>query len=238
MADAAYAVEAPAEFAPADPTLELLSSIAHEFRAPLSALNASAEMLQLDGAGDRAQFAAIIQRQALRLNLIVDGLLESYRAQHGGLRNVHEIVDVRDLFDELRGDAEALFPRHHFLTSSDTERCVTANRRALLMILGNLLSNAAKYSPAGSTVRLVCERTGAGAMFSVYDQGPGVPHALRRRIFEPGARAAIGGEPGCGLGLFIARRLAQAIGATIDIHDSDDGVGACFAVSVPGAGGA
>src|SRR5882724_67376 len=69
-------------------TLEVLSSIAHELRTPLSALTASAEMLEVADHADAQRFAAIIQRQANRLNAIVDGLLEAYRASNGELRKV------------------------------------------------------------------------------------------------------------------------------------------------------
>jgi two-component system sensor histidine kinase KdpD len=215
-------------------TLELLSSIAHEFRAPLSALTASAEMLQCADPDDQDRFAAIIQRQASRLNAIVEGLLEVYRAPKGALHRITEPIDAADLIDEVRVDHELLFPRHIFVAEVPEAARVFANRRILSMILSNVVANAAKYSPAGSTVRISLEYKGSDTVLRVRDQGPGIPEFMRRKIFRAGERGAFGGESGCGLGLFIAQQLCAAIGARIEVEDRDDGRGACFAVTVVG----
>jgi two-component system sensor histidine kinase KdpD len=102
------------------------------------------------------------------------------------------------------------------------------------MILGNLVSNAAKYSPAETPVRIYCDRVGGHTRFRIEDEGPGVPDFLRLRVFRAGERGVFGGDSGCGLGLFIASRLCDAIGAEIQIENNDNRRGACFAVTLMG----
>lgn len=213
-----------------DATLELLSSIAHELRTPLSALTASAEMLQVADDGDsQRRFAAIIQRQTSRLTSIVEGLLESYRAGDGELADTGAGVDIEDLLFELCGEHELMFPRHRWVLDVKPGANGACDRRALGMVLSNLMTNAAKYSPVDSTVRIVCEQREGTIAIRVSDEGPGVPEFLRRRIFSAGDRGTRNDRDGCGLGLFIARRLCDAIGAELEV-ESRDGEGACFTV--------
>jgi K+-sensing histidine kinase KdpD len=213
-------------------TLEVLSSIAHELRTPLSALTASAEMLDLAEGDDARRFTAIIQRQALRLSTIVDGLLEAYRASHGELRHVRRLVDMKELLDGLSVEYQVLYPQHRFLVEAKPGLQMAVDDRMLSMIVGNLVSNAAKYSPAGSAVRIMADSAGGRMCVRVYDEGPGVPDFLRWRVFRAGDRGLLTDDAGCGLGLFIARQLCDAIGADIALDDADGAGGGCFVVTL------
>jgi signal transduction histidine kinase len=98
----------------------------------------------------------------------------------------------------------------------------------------NLIENALKYAPAGSTIELRARRDGNALELRVADRGPGVPTAERDRIFEPFYRPA-GGPPdvgGAGLGLSIARRLAEAQGGTVR-YEPREGGGSLFVVRLP-----
>jgi signal transduction histidine kinase len=217
-------------------TLGMLASVAHELRTPLSALAASAEMLEVaDDPEDRRRFAAIIQRQSRRLNGIVEGLLWAYRINSGDAAAVDEVVDVRRLLRQVADDHRPLFPQHVFSVEVVGEPRVLTRAGALAIVVGNLLSNAAKYSPPGSTVRVVARERGRRVEVRVRDQGPGVPPALRERVFEAGERCGQRG-PGFGLGLFIARRICAAIGAEIRAEEPGDGKGACFVVTLQRGG--
>lgn len=235
LADSARSVERSAEVpvAQLDP-LELLSSIAHEIRAPLAALTASAEMMRSADGDTQLRFTQIIERQALRLNAIVEGLLEAYRAPRDQIQRIRDIVNVRELLDEIQYEHGAQFPRHTFTVTASGRATALLNRRLLSIVLGNLATNAAKYSPAGSSVALSCDVAAGRAVFRVHDEGPGVPAFLRKKIFEAGERGMFGGDSGCGLGLFIAQRLCDAIGAEIDVDENETGRGACFTVSIVG----
>jgi signal transduction histidine kinase len=235
LAEAARGVDptAKASASHEDP-LELLSSIAHEIRAPLAALTASAEMLRSADGETQLRFTEIIERQALRLHTIVEGLLEVYRAPRDEVRRVRDIVHVGKLLAEVADEYGRLFPHHVFRAQTSGRATALINRRLLGIALGNLVSNAAKYSPPGSTVSLTCDVSAGRTVFHVRDEGPGVPEFLRKRIFEAGERGLHGGDSGFGLGLFIAQRVCDAIGADIDVDTNDDGRGACFTVSVAG----
>ncbi len=218
-------------------TLELLSSIAHELRTPLAALTASSEMLGDAEGEDQARFTAIIQRQAQRLNVIVEGLLAAYGASRGTFRRVRDIIDMADLIGELRDEQASLFPKHRFVIDVEPGRRVSADRRLLGMVIVNLLSNACKYSPPETTVGIECKSQHGAMRIAVRDEGPGVPEYLRKRIFSAGERGTMTDESGCGLGLFIAQSLCDAIGAELTLDDSDGTPGACFVVTVPDRAG-
>ena len=103
-----------------------------------------------------------------------------------------------------------------------------------LRVLGNLLGNAVRYTPPGSPVELSVHREGGALVFAVADRGPGVPVAERDRIFEPFYRPA--GAPadggGAGLGLAIARRLAELQGGTLEYAPRSGG-GSRFVLRLP-----
>jgi two-component system sensor histidine kinase KdpD len=215
-----------------DPALDLLSSIAHEIRTPISALAASAEMLEGADDGERARFTAIIKRQALRLNSIVEGLLESHRASSAGISPALGPLDLESLCRELLEREGDLYPGHRFAYRGAAERPVVSDARLLGIVLSNLLSNAAKYSPAGTRVTLSCEQSGNTTVIRVSDEGPGIPESLRPRLFDAGARGSDDGR-GNGLGLYVARRLCDAMGAALVVEDHHACTGTTFAVVLP-----
>jgi signal transduction histidine kinase len=101
-------------------------------------------------------------------------------------------------------------------------------------IVKNVLLNAIYYTPAGKRVSVDCSRGAGELRFSVSDQGPGVPPAEQERIFEAGYRGSTSaGTPGSGIGLSIARQLAEEHGGTLDVH-SDGRTGTTFTIRLPG----
>jgi signal transduction histidine kinase len=117
---------------------------------------------------------------------------------------------------------------------SETERALpaTAEFRRTLQILVNLIGNAVRYSPRGSTLRLRLARDGDRAVVTVEDTGQGIAAADQARIFEKFERVDSGEPGGSGLGLYIARRLARAMGGDLTV-DSAIGQGARFTLSLP-----
>lgn len=108
---------------------------------------------------------------------------------------------------------------------------VQADAAQLERVLGNLLENAAKFSPAGAPVRVTGGSGGGRVIVRVIDEGPGIPVARQAQIFEPFFRGRQG-ETGSGLGLAICRGLVEANGGRIDLQ-SDTGQGTSFVVSFP-----
>lgn len=214
-------------------TFALISSIAHELRTPLSALSASAEMLGTsDDPEDCKRFLAIIQRQTRRLTGIIDGMLEAYGAA-ATPRRASAPPDLRSLLEQARAEQQFVYPHHRFVLELEPAHEIEADERTLGIIVSNLLSNAAKYSPPGSTVRITCRPEGDVVRLRVQDQGSGVPEHMKRDIFEAGERAGRSVEPGFGLGLFVVYRLCEVLGAQIDVEDAIDSEGACFVLTLP-----
>jgi two-component system sensor histidine kinase BaeS len=101
-------------------------------------------------------------------------------------------------------------------------------------VLTNLIDNAVKYSPAGDEVAVRARRENGRVLIEVVDHGPGIPYDQQRLIFEKFGRAEVvaGSKPGTGLGLFIARSIAEAHGGTLDVR-SGPSSGSTFTLSLP-----
>ena len=126
---------------------------------------------------------------------------------------VRESVAVAELGqDEVRVEAQTQQP----LTA------VRGDRERLKQVLSNLIENAVKYSPAGATVEVVAYSRDGNVCIDVRDQGPGIPHDQQSLIFEKFGRASVpgGAKPGTGLGLFIARSIAEAHGGTLKVQSA------------------
>jgi signal transduction histidine kinase len=120
-------------------------------------------------------------------------------------------ADVAEELPHIRGDAERL-----------------------RQVLQNLIDNAVKYSPVGDEVEVRARRANGRVLIEVSDHGPGIPLDQQRLIFEKFGRADVAGgsKPGTGLGLFIARSIAEAHGGTLDV-DSRPEAGSTFRLSLP-----
>jgi signal transduction histidine kinase len=114
---------------------------------------------------------------------------------------------------------------------------VVAPPETVSHVIGNLLTNAAKFSPAGAPIRIVARRVGETAEIVVSDEGPGVPPHERLRVFDRFYRGATAGNArGTGIGLAIVKTSVEALGGVVDLRDGADGRGAAFVVTLPLAG--
>ena len=114
---------------------------------------------------------------------------------------------------------------------------VRGDGERLRQVLANLIDNATKYSSAGEAVDVSAEAVNGRILVTVRDTGPGIPREEQRLIFEKFGRARTDSpKPGTGLGLFIARSIAEAHGGTLEVH-SLPGRGSTFALSLPADGG-
>jgi two-component system sensor histidine kinase KdpD len=211
----------------------LLASISHDLRTPLTTIKARAHEMRVHG-DDQAE---VIEQEADRLNRIVVDLLDLSRLKAGVLptslelnavdellelvvQRVEGVLDGRPLVVRLSPDGELLFGRFD-LTHS-------------VRILVNLVENAHKYAPTDTVIELNARRSGERIEVTVADRGPGIPLSERERAFEPFNRSP--GLPpdvgGAGLGLAIARRLAEAQGASLR-YESREGGGSVFTYSIP-----
>ncbi|MGH7500194.1 MAG: sensor histidine kinase [Longimicrobiales bacterium] len=220
---------------------DFISGVSHELRTPLAQIRMFAELHEsgkLRTEDDRVRAIAVIHRESRRLTHLVDNILRFARIRRTlATGMVREEIDVSTAISEL---AHAFRPlaaarRMTLDVRVEPDLAVSANADALNQILINLLDNAAKYGPAGQTIRLTVERMGEWARFTVDDEGPGVPSGERRRIFEPYFRLDRERDsrlPGTGIGLAVVAQLADMHDGRVRVEDTGQG-SARFVVELP-----
>jgi len=217
--------------------LEQVAGIAHDMRAPLATITTSAELLEQDlNADESAHLVNVIQRQAYRLQQMIQDLAEFIRLPENGINIRAEEVDLTDLVREVAAGFQSFTTTHH-LTIELPDAAISAlvDGEKVRRILQNLLGNAFQYSPRGTSVlaRLCLSRSGANeVVIEVEDEGSGVPEADRENVFEPFVRLDAGSGNGQGLGLHIVRRFTEAHGGRAWVEDGERG-GARFCVALP-----
>ena len=212
---------------------QFVTSLSHELRTPLQSITGFTEGLTtLDLSPDRRRQAldGIAQASAHILS-IVDDVLDLARVEAGAMPMSVESVDAAEVAEATvaltRPLAEARGISVEFVGRSVA---VVADRRRLRQVLLNLVSNALRFSTSGTVVTIrtgrALRRGSAVGVVHVIDEGPGIPQDLLSRLFVPFDRlgADAGREGGAGLGLVLAKRLAEAMGGTLDL-DSTVGVG-------------
>ncbi|HUG48849.1 MAG TPA: ATP-binding protein [Candidatus Limnocylindria bacterium] len=223
---------------------DLLSTIAHELRTPLTAVRTSVGLLQdthrAPDEGQRQTLLATIERNADRMQRLVGDILELARFRSGTVKLQLRRFDARRL---AAAAAESVAPlaaaanQRIAVDAPDRPVWVFGDHRRLEQALVNLLSNAQKYSPDGSGIRLRVSHAGDEVAWSVTDEGPGIRPGDRARLFERFfvGRNDRGGGAGVGLGLPTALAIAQAHGGRVEV-DTAPGSGSTFTLAVPAQG--
>lgn len=218
---------------------DVLARVFHDIRTPLTSIRGYAELLLTDSAAFEAQprrFVEIIDRNSTRLLGLVEDLLVLAQHQRGGPVLKAECVDIdalaRNAVVMLQPEAD----RRRISMSVHSPECVhvTGDAARLERLLDNLLTNAIKYAHEGGNVVVGIGAHGSRVVMSVMDDGPGIPAAEQAGIFDRFARtrdALDGGARGFGLGLSIARAIADAHGGSIRLI-SERGHGARFEVEL------
>ncbi|MYJ70015.1 MAG: response regulator, partial [Gemmatimonadetes bacterium] len=221
---------------------EFLGIVSHELRTPLISIKGStATVLGASPAPDPAemlQFFKVIDDQADRMRGLIRELLDHGRIVTGTLSVSPEPVTVASLVDQARGTFVSGTGRHtlNIDLPEDLPR-VLADRARIVQVLGNLLSNAAKYSPETSPIQIDAVLDGTHVMVSVTDKGRGVPPDRLPRLFRKYAPSVGGdrerGSGGAGLGLTICKGLVEAHGGRIWAESGGVGQGTRFSFTVP-----
>ena len=221
---------------------EFLGIVSHELRTPLISIKGStATVLGASPAPDPAemlQFFRVIDDQADRMRGLIAELLDHGRIVTGTLSVSPEPVEVAGLVDQARSTFVSGTGRHDLNIDlpEDLPR-VLADRARIVQVLSNLLSNAAKYSPESSAIRIDARREGVHVAISVSDKGRGVPPDRLSHLFRKYA-APVGGDRerggvGAGLGLTICKGLVEAHGGRIRAESGGVGQGTRFTFTVP-----
>ena len=209
--------------------------------APLAAIKGSAATLleeeaNLDLAETRA-FARIIHEQAGHMRGLIGDLLDAGRIEAGTLSVAPEPTEVSELMERARTTFLSSGGRHTVLTDvpADLPRAM-ADRRRIVQVLSNLLSNAARHAPESSPIRIAAAREGVHVAVSVSDEGRGIAPERRAHLFRRHPVPAAAGEGAVadtGLGLVICKGLVEAHGGRIRAESNDAGRGSRFTFTLP-----
>lgn len=207
----------------------MLSSISHDLRTPLAALRASVEAIRDGVADDPDTYLKGMERQVAAIGVLVDDLQLHTRLASGTLEMRRGRVDLTELADEA---IETLCPlaerRALSLTIEAEERVIVEGDAGQLgRVIRNLLDNAIRHAPSGSTVRTRIASAGDEAVITVTDEGEGFPPELRRRAFDAftrGDEARDVRTGTAGLGLAIAKGIVTAHDGSIAVVDAPGGV--------------
>ena len=235
-------VEAAARAAEADRLRQaLLSSISHDLRTPLAAIVGAAGALRdfaadLDAAG-RAELLGTILSESDRLNRFIANLLDMTRLEAGAITPARAPHDLAEIVGSALQRAGRLLADHRVTIDLGDDLPMAEIDPVLFeQVLFNLLDNAAKYAPEGSTVRIEAGPTAAGdTAIRVIDEGEGIPSDELERVFDRFHRIGKGDRvrAGTGLGLAVCRGFVEAMGGSIVAGNRADRPGAVFTVTLP-----
>jgi signal transduction histidine kinase len=218
---------------------DFVSLVSHELRSPMASVIGSARTLQQRwrelSPEQRESFLALIAHETSRLAELIGDVLDTSRIEAGTFS--YSFADV-DLAQLVRDSASAAEHGQDEVAVKAVVReplpAVRGDRDRLRQVLVNLIDNAVKYSPPGEEVRVEALSSNGRVVIEVQDRGPGIPPEHQGVIFEKFGRLQVGekAKPGTGLGLFIARSIAEAHGGFLEVRSAPDR-GATFRLSLP-----
>jgi signal transduction histidine kinase len=218
--------------------LAFLAATAHDLRNPLGAMRTATELVSPDRPLPEEpklrRLFSIFGRQVTHLERLLGDFLDTARLEAGQFALTLQRCSLEALAREVVQLFESTSSEHRLsFEAPDGDVEVLCDSVRLQQLLNNLVSNAIKYSPRGGEVCLRLVESHGSARLSVTDQGIGVAESERPRIFEPFRRASgTSTIPGVGLGLFVARRIAEAHGGSVEL-ESEPGKGSTFTLVLP-----
>ncbi len=218
---------------------EFFAMLGHELRNPLAPILTALHLMELSGGDSFARERAIIERQARYLVRLIDDLLDVSRISRGDITLDIERLEIAAVVEMAVETVRPLLDQYAHTLSLDlpSERIsVAGDSVRLSQILSNLLTNAARYTPAGGDIRVTARRRGGNVQIEVSDNGMGIAPAQLTTIFEMFVRVqqnSTQGKGGLGLGLAIANSLAVRHGGQLTAYSEGPGKGSRFVLSLP-----
>lgn len=215
---------------------QFMADASHELRTPVSVVRTTAQVTLAQTARsehDYRESLTIVEEQSTRLARLVDAMFLLSRAEAQGIPLVKEPLYLDDLVAECARAHRVLAHERQVTiqTGGDAEVMFSGDNTLLKQMVGNLLDNAIRHARTGGTVRATVGHDSRTLSIRIADDGEGVPPEHRDRIFERFARFDARSH-GAGLGLPIARWVAEAHGGTLTLEENSHS-GSCFAVSLP-----
>jgi len=215
---------------------DILAVVAHDLRSPLNVIQLAAELL-VEGneiSGDNRQLVESITRSLAQSHQIIENLLDEARLHGAGITLEHRSHRVEELLDDV-ADLRPLALRRGIMLDvrpGPAQATLSCDRAKIGQVLANLVGNAIKFSPKGSTVTVWAEETAGVTRLAVRDEGPGIGAEAQQHLFERFWQDAGSRTSGIGLGLYIAKGIVDAHGGEIRVA-SERGAGSTFFVSLP-----
>ncbi|WP_437565490.1 GAF domain-containing protein [Sorangium sp. So ce542] len=219
---------------------EFLATLAHELRNPLAPIRTGLEILKVAGSADQARkILDMIDRQIGHMVRMVDDLLDVSRITRGKVELRKERIELRavlnsaletsrPLIEAVAHELAVRLPPAPLLLDADPTR--------LAQVFANLLNNAAKYTPAGGSIRLAAQRDGAAVVVRVADNGVGIPADMLSSVFDmftQVGRSIDRAQGGLGIGLTLVKRLVELHGGSIHAESDGAGRGSTFTIRLP-----
>ncbi len=220
---------------------QFLRIAVHDLKTPLNTIRLAQYFLRGTIGDDPSALDALdaIEETVLWMNALIEDYLDAARLRSGRAELHIEPVLVDEIVWNVVNQYALAAERKNIILQADlpeaAEAAVLADARRLLQIIANLVSNAIKYSPPGSTVTITAETRGSRVRISVADQGPGIPPEERSQLFTAFGQLSpqpTGGESSTGLGLWIVKELAEIQRAQVGVICPPDG-GSIFWVEFP-----
>jgi PAS domain S-box-containing protein len=220
---------------------EFLAVLSHELRNPLAPVRNSLYVLaRAEPGGEQARrMQAIIERQVSHLTRLVDDLLDVTRISRGKIQLQRARIELGELVRRTVEDHRSTFTANGIRLEgrvASSPMWLSADGTRIAQVVGNLLGNAAKFTPRGGRVDLSLEQEGANAVLRVRDSGAGITNEMLERLFEPfmqADRTLDRARGGLGLGLALVKGLAELHGGSVTATSEGPGRGAEFVVRLP-----
>lgn len=221
---------------------EFISTVSHELRTPLTSISGSLGLIQGGALGTPPEsmrsMLSVAHSNAQRLIMLINDLLDMEKLVAGKMTFQMAEQPLMPLIDHAIEANQAYADQFHaqyVVTERHNDALVTVDAMRLQQVMSNLLSNAAKFSPANTQVEVRVEPIADRIRVSVIDHGPGIPAAFHERIFQKFSQADASStrkQGGTGLGLAITRELVERMRGSINFF-SEEGHGACFFFELP-----
>jgi PAS domain S-box-containing protein len=217
---------------------DFLATVSHELRTPLTAIKGFSEWLvgswDLTEEARKRDMVQRIHHAGGRLDFLIQDLLDFSRLERGKLKIDPEPHALAGLLEEALGNTSTALEAHQVAQRVEPDLQVRVDRNAMLRVLENLLTNAAKFSPRGSTIHLESVPGADTVVLSVRDEGVGIPEDEHEKVFDRFYRspATATSAPGTGIGLAIVKHFVEAQGGSVELR-SVDGQGSDFRVTMP-----
>lgn len=217
-----------------------LSLLAHDILSPTTAIIGVADLLlrywERFEEEQRKDAVANISRVGRDLASLVKRVVRAASADAGSLVGEREPVNLRDLLEEAIEGIRSIAPSHHFeLSVASRVPRVWIDRIRVQEAVLNFLTNAVKYAPAGTTVRVAAASIDREVRVTVTDEGPGIPAEDHHRLFKKFSRLQPDDDNGHGLGLYLVKAIIEAHGGRVWV-DAEPGRGSTFGFAIPATG--